>query len=116
MAKASDFIEDGHLIHFRWDRDSVHIVSVTCPHAGVAMCNRGRERCVVETYVGTYGEELNVGSVSIDGPVEVAWLAIGGESDLDKEFAQLWLMPVNDPDFKAAKFMEEQEEPPELTE
>jgi hypothetical protein len=111
MASPSDFIEDGHRIHFRWDRDELIISYVECPHqAGSGMCNRMRTDCVVAAFVSTFGPELNIGSTSIDGPIEVAWYPVLGESDLDRQFRHVWLVPVLDPDFVAAKYMESQKE------
>jgi len=111
VTKPSDFIEDGHLVHFRWDKDEIHISNVECPHGGAtASCNRLRDFCVVARFLGVYGSELNIGAISIDGPVEIAWLPLPGESDLDREFGHIWVVPVKDPDFVAAKFMQKEEE------
>ena len=113
--QASDFIEDGHTIHFRWDRDELHIAYVTCPYVGVtSMCNRLRDYCVVARFVGTYGTEVNIGSIEITGPVEVAWYPVPGRSDEDEEFRQVWVIPIDDPDLAAAKYLEaEQQSLPE---
>ena len=110
MASPDDFIEDGHKVHFRWDRDELAISHVECPHEGrTGMCNKLRDQCVVAAFVAVYGAELNIGSIYIDGPVEVGWYPIAGECDVDREFAHVWLIPVADPDFKAAKFIHQQE-------
>jgi hypothetical protein len=103
-SRVAEFIEDGHKIHFWWDRDKLHIKRVECPHQGATgMCNRLRDYCAVARYIGVYSSELNVGSTPVDGPVEIAWLPIPGESDLDKEFAQIWVVPVNDIEYMQAK-------------
>ncbi len=100
------WIEDGHILHFRMDRDSIYISHVQCPHMGkTALCNRLRDYCVVDTYVGAYGPEVNVGSTTLDGPQEIAWVPILGESDLDREFAQIWFIPVTDPDYITFKML-----------
>ena len=105
MADVRDFIEDGHKAHIRWDRDQIHITHVECPHQGVtSMCNRLRDYCVVNRFVGIYGAELNVGSISVTGPVELAWLPVQGEGDEDPEFRQVWVVPMEDPDYKAHKY------------
>jgi len=117
MAEVSDFIQDGHKAHIRWDADSIYVTHIECPHQGkVGMCNRLRDFCVVNRFIGVYGPECNVGSVSVTGPVEVAWYPVPGRSDLDDEFKHVWIVPVEDPDFVAAKFVQGEPlpiEPPE---
>ncbi len=100
------WIEDGHVLHFRMDLDSIYISHVECPHRGTtSLCNRMRDNCVVDTYVGTYGTEINIGSTTLDGPQEISWVPILGESDLDREFVQIWIIPVSDPDYIAFKML-----------
>lgn len=111
MTKASDFIADGHKVHFQWDRDKIEISHVECPHEGkTALCNKLRQGCVVNTFVGTYGSELNVGTVYINGPQEIAWLPIPGDSDLDRDFMQVWIVPIADTDYRAAIMLQSSEE------
>lgn len=96
--------EDGHRIHFALVRDEVLIESVSCPHEGTkARCNQRRDYCVVERFLSVYGAELNVGEVSIDGPVEIAWTPENGDSDLDSEYATVWVTPVKDISYRAMK-------------
>ena len=111
MARASDFIEDGHRVHFSWDRSDLQISKVECPHTGrVSKCNRLRDQCVVARFVGLYGPEVNVGVAHIDGPVEIAWYPVPGECDLDREFRHIWVVPVKDTDYLGAKFVEANED------
>lgn len=96
--------EDGHKILFKWQRDSVVIEAVSCPHEGTnAACNFKRDNCLVQLFVAAYGTELNIGEILIDGPIEVAWTAEAGESDLDREVSGLWVTPVGDISYKAMK-------------
>ncbi len=100
------WIEDGHVLHFRLDRDDIYISHVACPfRENVSLCNRMRENCVVDTYIGVYGAECNLGGVTLEGPVEIAWVPVLGESDLDREFAQIWFIPKEDPDYIALKLL-----------
>lgn len=99
---AAQPIIDGHIVHFLWERDSVRIFRVDCPNDdATGICNRRRSYCVVDRFISVYGYELNMGTTPLDGPIEVAWVPVYGESDLDQEFASVWLMPVKDPEFKA---------------
>jgi hypothetical protein len=100
------WIEDGHRLHFRIDGDSIHISFTECPHQGAAsLCTRMRQHCVVDTFISIYGAELNGGSGSIDGPMEIAWTPVLGQSDLDNEFQQIWFVPIEDPDYRAFKIL-----------
>lgn len=104
------WIEDGHRIIFRIERDIITIFYVECPFEGqVALCNRGREDCIINTFTNVYGAEINIGSCNIDGPMEIAWVPQLGECDLDREFAQVWIIPLADPDYKAYKVLKEPE-------
>lgn len=96
--------EDGHKVLFKWQRDSILIEVVTCPHEGTnAACNYKRDFCLVQRFLGVYGVELNIGEILLDGPIEVAWTAEEGDSDLDQQYAGLWVTPVNDISYKAMK-------------
>lgn len=98
------FVEDGHKVVIAWHKDSVSIGAVVCPNEGTAsLCNRMRKYCVVERFISVYGTECNVGSTIVNGPVEIAWAPVSGSSDLDDEFAQIWVVPVDDPDYRASK-------------
>jgi hypothetical protein len=100
------WIEDGHVLHFRIDHDDIYISHVQCPfREKVSLCNRMRDNCVVDTYVGVYGTEVNIGSTTLDGPLEIAWVPVLGESDLDREFIQIWIIPVTDPDYVTLKML-----------
>lgn len=100
----SPFIEDGHKVVITWHKDSVTIGAVVCPNEGIAsLCNRMRKYCVVERFISVYGTECNVGSTIVNGPVEVAWAPVPGASDLDDEFMQIWVVPLDDPDYLASK-------------
>lgn len=102
----AQWIEDGHKVHFRLDRDVLSIAYVECPYEGkTALCNRFREHCVVDTFLSVYGPECNIGSCPIDGPVEIAWVPQLGDSDLDDEFGSVWVLPVIDVDYKAWKML-----------
>lgn len=99
-----EFIEDGHLIRFVWERDTVLITDVHCPNSGsMSLCNRRRSYCVVDRFLGVYGLECNVGVAPIDGPIEVAWMGLPGESDIDSEFEQVWVVPVTDTQYLEMK-------------
>ena len=112
--KPIPWIEDGHILHFRLDKDQLYISHVECPHSdSVSICTRMRDWCVVGMFIGVYGTELNLGNTYVDGPLEIAWIPIPGVSDLDKEFAQVWFIPVSDPDFRAAKILNQGENPVE---
>lgn len=99
-----NFVEDGHVIHVTWDRDSLDISYVECPHEGVnAVCNRLRQHCVVKSFFAVYGTALNIGRISVNGPIEIAWLPIPGECDIDREFSGIWIIPVMDAEYLEAK-------------
>lgn len=96
--------EDGHKVLFKWERDEVVIEAISCPHDGTkAMCNHKRDTCLVRTFLSVYGSEINIGEVLLDGPVEVAWTPEKGESDLDPEYACIWVTPVADISYKSMK-------------
>lgn len=101
------WIEDSHKIHFRLDRDELTIAYVECPFEGkTALCNRFRDHCVVDTFVKVYGAECNVGSCAITGPMEIAWTPqVGGSDDLDSEFGAIYILPVDDVDYRAFKML-----------
>lgn len=100
----SRWLEDGHLVEFKWVRDQVLIEKVTCPHGGTnATCNFKRDGCVVALFLGVYGPELNIGEALLDGPVEVAWTYERGDSDLDSEIGSVWVTPVKDINYRAMK-------------
>jgi len=106
MSQVSDeglhWANDGHIVNFRWVRDEVKIDWVHCPHEGTnSFCNRRRDYCVVRRFLEFYGPELNMGEVDINGPIEVAWAAQLGETDLDPEYGGIWVIPVEDPVFRA---------------
>lgn len=99
-----DWIEDGHKVIFQWNVDSLEVASVVCPfESGGAICRKQRDGCVVSRFIGVYGAEVNIGKVVIDGPVEIAWVGVLGESDLDGEFSGIWVIPINDSGFIEAK-------------
>jgi hypothetical protein len=101
---AHQWHEDGHKVRFRWNADQVEISYVECPFAGTTgLCNLRRDHCVVDTFVGVYGSEVNIGSCDINGPQEIAWVALPGGSDLDNEFSQIWIVPLSDEDYKMYK-------------
>jgi hypothetical protein len=96
--------EDGHKVVFKWQRDTVLIETIMCPHEGTnAACNAQRDYCLVQTFLGVYGTELNIGEVLLDGPIEIAWTAEDGDSDLDRQYACIWVTPVTDISYKAMK-------------
>lgn len=98
------WMEDGHLVEFKWVRDQVIIEKVICPHAGTnATCVNRRDGCVVSLFLGVYGPELNMGEAVLDGPVEIAWGFEPGESDLDREIGTVWVIPVSDINYRALK-------------
>lgn len=102
------WLEDGHKLTFRLERDSVFIFQVHCPYDGmISLCNKGRDTCVIDTFVSAYGFEINVGSVNIDGDIEIAWAPVLGGCDIDDQLSQLWFVPVEDPEFKAYKLLNE---------
>lgn len=102
------WIEDGHKIVFRLEKEKIDIFNVECPYEeGVSLCNKGRDNCVVRLFLSVYGTEINIGSAFIDGPVEIAWTPILGECDLDKEFAQIWTVPLDDVEFKTWKALKD---------
>ncbi len=105
---APTWLEDGHSVVVVWDRDHVRIGAVNCPNADrVSFCNRQRSFCVVQKFVEVYGFDCNVGHTVINGPVEIAWVGIEGESDLDKEWQGVWIIPIDDPDYRTAKALNE---------
>lgn len=94
-------IADGHIIHFMWERDAIRVFRVDCPNEDMSgLCNRRRNYCVVDRFIAAYGYEMNLGTVAISGGVEIAWVPIYGQSDLDNEFASIWMIPINDPDYQ----------------
>lgn len=96
--------EDGHKVLFKWLRDTVTIEVVLCPHEGTnADCNHRRDFCIVQRFLGVYGTELNIGEILLDGPIEIAWTAEEGESDLDRQYSGIWITPVQDISFKSMK-------------
>lgn len=111
----SQWVEDGHRVTIVWDGDELLVDHVACPFEGGgsgSLCRRQRDYCVVSRYLGVYGPELNTGGkVKVDGPVEVAWAAQLGQSDLDDEFAGIWVIPVND-----ISYMDHRDQVPELEE
>lgn len=107
-AEASYF-EDGHTISFKWEKDSISIGAVHCPYRGkVAACTRNRLSCVVDSYLKVYGTELNIGVTWLSDSVEIAWIPIAGESDIDDEYGTIWVVPIDDPDFQAIRALREQ--------
>ncbi|MGW8178112.1 MAG: hypothetical protein ACWGQW_04865 [bacterium] len=109
----AEWIEDGHKIVFELDADLLHVKRVLCPFEDVtgAICKKRRDFCVVSRFIGVYGPEVNVGKVDINGPVEIAWVGVHGDSDLDEEFAGIWVTPIEDANFQAYK---EENPPPEI--
>lgn len=100
------FIEDGHVLHFRLKMDQVIIERVTCPFrvAKGGYCSRMRDYCVVQRFIGVYGTELCIGEVSLDdGPIEIAWHPVLGDSDLDSELGSIWYTPIADEDYLDSK-------------
>lgn len=98
------FIQDGHKLALWWNKDEVAINNVICPNEGKSgFCNRGRDYCVVERFVWTYGLDVNIGSAEIQSPVEVAWVPRSGGSDLDPEFAEVYVVPIADREYLLAK-------------
>jgi hypothetical protein len=98
------FIQDGHYLTVAWDKDRVWIDDVVCPNEGsTSLCNRRRTYCVVHRFIEVYGTECNVGRTVINGPIEIAWLPVYGESDIDHEFKQIWVCPVDDPNYLASQ-------------
>lgn len=101
-----EWIEDGHRVIVAWEHDSFTIKRVECPFDGSnAYCNRRRERCVVQRFLGVFGAECNIGSTEVLGPIEIAWIGIPGESDLDTEFAGIWIIPMDDSNYKSIKML-----------
>jgi hypothetical protein len=99
-----EWTEDGHKLNFEIDGDEISISHVDCPMTGSsAFCNRRRNFCVVQRFVGIFGPECNIGQSRIQGPVEIAWIGVPGDSDLDDEFAQVWVTPINDPEYQSSK-------------
>ena len=97
----ADWIEDGHKVVINWDGDTISIKRVDCPFDdGGAVCNRRKDFCVVSRFLGVYGPELNIGTADVDGLMEIAWVGIPGDSDLDDELAAIWVIPVNDANFQ----------------
>jgi len=96
------WINDGHVVRLVWERDEVSIAEVHCPNVGTtAICNRRRGYCVVSQFIAVFGFDLNIGKSYLEGPVQIAWCPIaGGGSDIDDEYASLWIVPVEDPDFQ----------------
>ena len=96
------FTQDGHSIVFGLKGNDVSIVRVDCPHDGGSkgVCNANRSYCIVRRYLFMYGTDLCLGSVIIDGPVEIAWLSQEGESDLDPIIGAVYFTPVMDSDYQ----------------
>lgn len=98
-----NFVEDGHRVVFDWVKDEIKL-TVQCPNATrESLCNIGRSQCCVATWIGVYGSSINIGSSRITGPVEVAWTALVGWSDLDPKYKNIWVVPLNDPEYVASK-------------
>lgn len=106
-----EWVEDGHRLVVRIERDSLTIDRVVCPFENnTAFCNRRRSGCVVQRFIGVFGSECNVGSCDVGGPLEIAWIGVPGESDLDDEFAGIWVTPVDDIDYRSYKEAQKAEE------
>lgn len=97
-----EFIQDGHVIRLVLDRDDIRISDIHCPNRGTtSLCNRRRTFCVVERFIEAFGIDLNLGKVTINGPIEIAWCPVNGdEGDLDVEFDSVWIVPVDDPQYQ----------------
>ena len=110
LEQQTEWIKDGHSVEITWDRDHVWVSNVNCPNVGrTALCNRTRSYCVVQKFIEVYGAECNVGRTTVSGPVEVVWAPILGDSDLDPEFAQVWVCPTDDPDYVALNALDPDE-------
>lgn len=104
----NDWVEDGHKVHVVWDADSLSVQQVDCPFEGSsAFCNRKRNYCVVQRFIGVFGAEVNVGRTVVNGPIEIAWIGMNGDSDIDDELSGIWITPINDPDYIIFKRAEE---------
>lgn len=98
------WMEDGHKVVFKWQRDEIVIEAISCPHEGTnATCNYKRDFCLVQRFLGVYGSEINIGEILLDGPIEIAWTSEEGDSDLDHQYAGIWVTPVNDISYKSMK-------------
>lgn len=86
---------DGHSIQLGLDKGEVQILQTSCPQLGD--CNHEDAPCVVEWFLDNYGLEINQGSCSIDGEIQIAWTFI--EEGRDIESGQVWVIPANDPVF-----------------
>jgi hypothetical protein len=99
-----EWVEDGHRVTIGWHGDSLVVDKIECPFDGSnAYCNRRRDSCVVQRFLGVFGAECNVGTCRVDGPVEIAWIGIPGDSDLDNEFSGIWVTPITDSDYISYK-------------
>lgn len=100
---ANPFTQDGHKVVFSLAKDTVVVDRVDCPYDnGVSgVCNKNG-RCVVRRFIYLFGTECCLGSTTIDGPVEIAWYPVFGESDLDPEVGAVFFTPVNDIEYQDA--------------
>jgi hypothetical protein len=106
------FIEDGHTVTIVWDKDHIRISHVDCPNTGqTSICNRRRTYCVVQRFVETFGFDLNVGRTVVRSPIEIAWVGVIGASDLDEEFATIWILPMDDPEYRSWKDIRSSDSP-----
>ncbi len=99
---SNPFTQDGHKVVFGLNKDAVSIVRVECPHDSGAkgVCNANRSYCVVRRFINIFGTDFCVGSAVIGGPVEIAWMAAFGDSDIDPSVGAIYFTPVDDLEYQ----------------
>jgi len=88
---------DGHSMTLGLNKDEIVIESTSCPRG--EECRHEDASCVVEFFLDNYGLDVNVGSCTINGPIEIAWTFIEVDRNLDS--GQVWVIPTDDPMFAA---------------
>ena len=92
---------DGHKISILLDKQNVSISGIHCPfetNPDADCQNDGL--CSVKWFLERYGFDCNVGVVSMQPELEIAW-AIVGNINLGLDSCQVWTIPVNDEFFSA---------------
>lgn len=97
---SNPFKADGHRLIFKISKDELIVDRIDCPHdsGSRGICN-SKGRCVVKTFIGVYAMDFCVGEALIDGPMEIAWMPVYGDSDLDQDIGAIYFTPVNDKEY-----------------
>lgn len=100
----TEWISDNHRISLAVVNDDIKVASISCPYENTrsGQCWAGRDFCVVRRFIEVYGFDFCLGSAAVSGPIEIAWVAVLGDSDLDSEVGAIYFTPVDDEKFQKA--------------